>query len=208
MDARSRVTDPSLELQQAEIRQTLMQALAIIESLDRSKGLPACVVPGVVCVVMEQEQLVFQGTEEALRHRIVVAVALPTHTRCHAEGREPSLIRKATVLRALIRVMNEAGRDAPLARRHGEGIKRQLLIGFPAHVPANHAPRTEIQQTSAAEGSRNEELNSQGCPSVGETSDYLLAAFLFPWFLIPFSKQWKVSSPNTDQIRNCAEAVR
>jgi hypothetical protein len=67
MDTELRVTNQSLELQQAEIPQSLMQPVAIIEPFDERKDLPA-LIPLVV------DQFIPQGTEEALRHRIIVAI--------------------------------------------------------------------------------------------------------------------------------------
>ena len=60
-----------------------MQALAIIESFDERKDLPARVIPALIRLVMDQ--FILQGTEEALRHRIVVAIPFAAHARRHAE---------------------------------------------------------------------------------------------------------------------------
>ena len=95
-----------------------MQPLAIVEPFNKRKDLSARLVPRVIGLMMNQ--FIFQRAEEALRHRIVIAVALPAHARCHAEGGELPLIGQAAVLGSLIGVMNEARSDAPLAHRHGE----------------------------------------------------------------------------------------
>ena len=54
MDTKLRVTDPLFELQRAEIPQTLMQPLAIIEPFDERKDVSAGLVPRVILVVMDQ----------------------------------------------------------------------------------------------------------------------------------------------------------
>ena len=87
MDTRLRVTDPSFELQRTEIPQTLMQPLAIIEPFNKRKDVSARLIPGVTGLMMHE--FIFQRAEEALRHRIVITVALPAHARRHAEGGEP-----------------------------------------------------------------------------------------------------------------------
>lgn len=93
-----------------------MQPLAIIEPFDKRKDLPARLIPRVIGLVVDE--LVLQGAEEALRHRVVIAVALPTHARRDAQVGESPLIQKRTVLRTLIGVMNEAGPNPPLAHGH------------------------------------------------------------------------------------------
>lgn len=89
-----------------------MEPLAIVEPLDKRKDLPARLVPRVIHLVMDQ--FILERAEEALCHRIVIAVALPAHTRDHATTHELPLIGQAAVLRALIGVMNQAWSDASL----------------------------------------------------------------------------------------------
>lgn len=81
-----------------------MEPLAIVEAFHERKDLPTRLIPGVIHLVMNE--LILQGTEEALRHGVVVAVAFPAHTRRDAEGAELALIRDAALLRTVIRVMN------------------------------------------------------------------------------------------------------
>ena len=49
-------------------------------------------------------------------------------------------------LRPAIGVMNEPGGELSLADRHGECLQREVLIRLFSHGPADHPPRTEIQQ--------------------------------------------------------------
>ena len=117
-----------------------MQPLAVIESLNKRKNVPARLVPGVIRLVMDE--LILQGTEEALGHRVVIAIAFATHAWRDAERGELSLIRQTTVLRPLIRVMNQPRRDSSLARRHGQRVERELLVRLLSHGPADHPSRT------------------------------------------------------------------
>ena len=80
--------------------QTLMQPLAIVEPLDKRKDLPARLISGVIRLMMNK--FIFQGAKEAFRHRIVIAVALPTHARRHPQGGELPLVGEAAVLGPLI----------------------------------------------------------------------------------------------------------
>lgn len=77
-----------------------MQPLAVVEPFDKRKNLPARVIPRVIDLVVDE--FVLQRTEEAFGHRVVIAVALPTHTRRQAERSELPLIGDAAVLGALI----------------------------------------------------------------------------------------------------------
>lgn len=56
------------------------------------------------------------------------------------------MIGQAAVLGALIGVMNEARSDAPLAYRHGERLRRQVLVGLRTHGPVDHPSRIQIQE--------------------------------------------------------------
>jgi hypothetical protein len=54
VDTGLRVTVSLLELQRTQIRQTLMEPLAIVESLDKRKDLPTRLVPRVIRLVVDQ----------------------------------------------------------------------------------------------------------------------------------------------------------
>jgi hypothetical protein len=64
------------------------------------QDLPTRLVPRVIRLVMDQ--FILERVEEALCHRIVIAVVLSAHTRDHAETHELPMIGQAAVLRALI----------------------------------------------------------------------------------------------------------
>ena len=93
-----------------------MEPLAVIEAFDERKD----VLPGVVSrlIRLMVNQLILQGTEEAFRHGIVVAIAFATHARGQAERGEALPIGTAAVLGALIRVVDEARAHGALAHRH------------------------------------------------------------------------------------------
>ena len=144
MDTGLRVTDLLLELQRAQIVETLRPPLAGIESLHKRKNVPARLVPSVIRLVMDE--LILQGTEETLGHRVVLAMAFAAHARGDAECRTAPLICETTVLCPLIGVMNQPGRDSSLARRHGQCVERELWVRLVTHGPADHPPRISIQQ--------------------------------------------------------------
>lgn len=52
------------------------------------------------------DEFILEGAKETLRHRVVITVPFPTHTRRHPQHRELLLIRGAAVLCPLIRVMD------------------------------------------------------------------------------------------------------
>lgn len=81
-----------------------MEPLAIVEPFHERKDLLTRFVPGVICLVMDE--LILQGTEETLGHRVIIAVALAAHTGRETKCGELLLIRDAAVLRTLIRVMD------------------------------------------------------------------------------------------------------
>jgi hypothetical protein len=110
-----------------------MEPLAIIKPFHERKDLPTGFIPCVIRLVMDE--LIFQGTEEALRHCVVVTIPSPAHTRRDIARGEFLLRGHATLLGTLIRVMNQAGLDVSMTDRHGQRHERQLLIGLLAHGP-------------------------------------------------------------------------
>ena len=94
-----------------------MQPLAIVEPLAKRKDLSAHLVPHVIDLVMNQ--FILQRTEEALGHGVVVAVPFAAHTWHDAASRQLPLIGHATVLRPLIRMMNQAGQTG---KTKGSGL--------------------------------------------------------------------------------------
>ena len=91
-------------------------------------------------------EFVLERAEEAFRHGIVIASALAAHARRDAERREVLSVRHATILRTLIRVMNEPRVHRPLSHGHGERSECQVLIRLGTHRPPNHPPGIQIQE--------------------------------------------------------------
>lgn len=121
-----------------------MQPLAIVKPFDEGKDVLTRVVARLICSVMNE--FVLQRAEEALRHGIVVAIPLATHTRRHAERREPVSVGQTTILSALIGVMNEPRTHSPLSDGHRERVERQVLIGLGTHRPTDHPSGVQIQE--------------------------------------------------------------
>lgn len=143
MDTGLRPPDPTFALQRALRAEALLEPLAIIEPFDTRNDLVARCVPRVRRLLMDPFML--ERAQEALRHRVVIPGALPTHTRRDAERDERLLRGTAAVLRPVIRVMESAGTEASLANRPRERREGQLLIRFLAHGPADHPTRLEIE---------------------------------------------------------------
>jgi len=67
----------------------------------------------------------FQTPEYPLHHRIIITIALPTHTAHHSRGLELALIVGTGILTAAIRVMQQAGRGLSLPHSYMEGPRDQ-----------------------------------------------------------------------------------
>lgn len=106
MDSQFRPTEAPFELQRAQIAQALAQPLLTVAPIGKRKDLLTRFVPGVVCLAMHQ--FIVQRAEEALCHRIVVAVAASAHTRPDAEGAQLALVRATALLCTLVRVTEQA----------------------------------------------------------------------------------------------------
>lgn len=124
-----------------------MEPLAIVEAFNKRKDLPTRLIPRVVSLVMDE--FIFQGTEEALRHRVVIAIALSTHTRRQAERSELPLIGQTAILCALIGMMDEARSNASLTDGHRQRVQRQVLVRLAPHGP-EPLTRREYRSKSTA----------------------------------------------------------
>jgi hypothetical protein len=123
VDTQLRPTDPPFELQRTEIPQVLIKPLAIVESFHERKDLPTRLLPRVIRLMMHQ--FILQCAEEALGHGIVVAVALPAHTRCDTE-------RGELETRFRVASCNPTFRGA---RRTFLPVGRKALVRRNEHVP-------------------------------------------------------------------------
>src|SRR6185503_2044700 len=104
------------EFCRTDIRQRLMQPLAIIEYLNELENLGAGFVPRAVPSVMDQ--FILQGAKEALDRRIVIAIAFATHTGPKVVLSEHRPIHRTRILRALIRMVDQAWLRLSLGHRH------------------------------------------------------------------------------------------
>ena len=90
------------------------------------------------------EQLAFEGREEALAHRIVVAIPDRSGGGAHA-GVPASLAEgERGVLRSLVAMVDHAV-GPTLPERHVEGIEHELCAQVVGHGPADHAAAEGIQ---------------------------------------------------------------
>src|SRR5438094_6373288 len=133
-----------------------MQPLPIIEHLDELEHLRASVVAGVIVPLMDQ--LIFERTEEALDHGVVVTIPLATHAGHKASLLDQPLIRDTGVQRPLIGVMNQARRGLPPLDGHPERPQGDLFVWRGTHGPADDPARVQIEehrQVQPARAGRN-----------------------------------------------------
>src|SRR5213594_1818392 len=165
------------ELHRADIAERLMQPLPIIEHLDELEHLRASVVAGVIVPLMDQ--LIFERTEEALDHGVVVTIPLATHAGHKASLLYQPLIRDTGVQRPLIGVMNQARRRLPPLDGHPERPHGDLFVWRGTHRPADDPPRVQIEEHGqvqpARAGGNGREITSPDPIRRGRHEDLLQA---------------------------------
>src|SRR5438093_118843 len=121
-----------------------MQPLPIIEHLDELEHLRASVVAGVIVPLMDQ--LIFERTEEALDHGVVVTIPLATHAGHNASLLDQPLIRDTGVQRPLIGVLTRARRRrlAPELARPAAVLGLAVQLADPPHERASRLPATAV----------------------------------------------------------------
>jgi hypothetical protein len=121
----------------ADVAEGLMQALPIVEHLDELKHRRPGLLAGPEVLVMDQ--FVLERTEEAFDHGVVIAVALPTHTR-HLPGLADELVVGPThVRRPLIAVMDQPRSWTPVGEGH-----QQCRQYFPKGTDLLRYSQTEL----------------------------------------------------------------
>src|SRR5579884_1590860 len=93
------------------------------------------------------EQLAFQRREEALAHRVIVAIAYRSHRRSNAPFSTSQSKGNRRVLRALIGMMNDPIGSA-LFGRHAQSVNDQLRSHVRGHGPAHDTPAENVQYHS------------------------------------------------------------
>lgn len=128
-----------------------MPAVRVVPALDevedRHTGF------ALVAEPMAVEQLALQGREEALTHRVVVAVADRAHRRTDTDlpAQEPKSDRG--VLRPLIAVMDDRVRAA-LPEGHVQRVEHELGAQVGGHGPADHTPTAGIEHDRQVQEAR------------------------------------------------------
>src|SRR4029078_1286301 len=92
------------------------------------------------------KQLALQRREEALAHRVVIAIPARAHRRPHPSGFAARSKSHRGVLRTLIGVMNDLLR-ASHCERHVQGTEHQLPQKMRALCPAHYLSTARIQST-------------------------------------------------------------
>jgi len=90
------------------------------------------------------KQLALQRREEALAHRVVIAIPDRAHRRPHPSGFAARSKSHRGVLRPLIGVMNDLLR-ASHCERHVQGTEHQLAQQMRAHGPAHYLATEHIE---------------------------------------------------------------
>src|SRR5881628_3721372 len=139
-----RVTLLPFEVFRTPIAQRLVQTPAVIEALDvfedRLTGL------GLILELPMPDQFILERTKEALDRGVVVAVALAAHAQDDTPASEQRLVETRRVLVALVAMMQEPRRRAPVPPRHQPRLDDDRGALALTHGPAHHATRIQIQQ--------------------------------------------------------------
>src|SRR5438094_55079 len=136
-----------------------MQPLTIVEDLNELENLGAGFVPRAIPPVMDQ--LVFQCAEEALDSCVVITIAFATHAGDEPVVSEHGPIHRTRILRALIRMVNQARLWLSLRQGHAQGLNDCRAVRGRTHRPANDPSGTQIQndrqvQPSGPRGNRGQ----------------------------------------------------
>ena len=120
-----------------------MIAGAIIEDLNVFKYIQSGFISGGVGLV--EYQFGFEGTKEAFRQSIVIAIAFAAHTTKHFVFGQQGLIVVAGILTATVGMMEQSWQGLSGGNGHLQGVDDQLAMQALTHRPADDPPCIEIK---------------------------------------------------------------
>ena len=90
----------------------------------------------------------FQSTPQALRGRIVPAVAFATHRAFHAVAYQRALKLVPAVLTSPVQVEDQSRRRVPSEPFHLQNIRHQTTLHMRLHAPAQHLAAEQVNNSS------------------------------------------------------------
>src|SRR5215510_14695603 len=136
-------------LHRADIIQRRMPTNPIVPAFDKAKDRTAGLVAGTP--ITRDNQLLLERPKETLRHRVVPAIRLPTHTGPHPVRQLQGAVLARDILTATIRVMDQARRRVTSSNGHAQGAQSDVAREGVGHAPAHHATRREVKDDGQIE---------------------------------------------------------
>src|SRR3989442_1790589 len=133
----------ALVLYRADVTEGGMPATTVVEGFDVVEDRIARL--AATDVVVSVDELRLERREEALRHRVVPAIALAAHAGDDSPFAEPAPVVLARVLDTAVRVMDEASLGAPGPESHAQGVEGERPVEVRIHGPADNTPREQVQ---------------------------------------------------------------
>src|SRR5436190_23294804 len=81
-----------------------------------------------------------QSSKEGFHERVIVTIALSTHTDLNAMPLKQSEIALTGILASPIRMVHQPSSWVPLLECHHSCFCHQILVSLLSHGPANHQP--------------------------------------------------------------------
>lgn len=135
--------DGFFEFHRAPIGQRRMAADRIVKTFDVFDDGRVRLVPGAKRLTMNQFGL--ERGKETLHRRVVVTVAGPAHAWGPRLTAEAVLVDRTRILSASVRMMQAAHWRAAPPHGHLPGTQRQRRVQLSARLPADDAPRAQVQ---------------------------------------------------------------
>lgn len=120
-----------------------MAPLWVVEHLDVVEDIGLGI--GSRGVGLAAHALALEQLEEALDHRVVVAVAAPAHAADQLVGLQELLPFFAGELTALVRVQQNRRFGLAAPQRHDQRAQHQIGVDARAHAPADDLAREQVQ---------------------------------------------------------------